>query len=67
MKAVLLSYNWETGETLSTAFEGAECEDKAVAFRRAMAKDFAKDAGWEHGILADAEARAARPKRWGLE
>lgn len=50
-KAVVVSYNWNTRETLTTDFEGEGCAMRAnawVAKDGFLYRDFPEIAGWVH-------------------
>lgn len=56
MKVVVISFNWETEETLHTLFEGKECNEKAnnwIHKDSFLWKDFPKSEGWTHFLHRD--------------
>jgi hypothetical protein len=66
MKAVACSYNWETGESYATPFEGPEAADHAAGFVHKSSfiwNDFPEEDGWTHFFHADKEAMEERGER----
>jgi len=59
-KCVLISYNWETGETLTTPFEQEHPDenivDKAWGLKKGLEDDWP---GWGWTVLADEAASEA--------
>lgn len=65
-RAVVVSYNWETNETMSTPFTGPGCADTAAGWCHEdsfLWEDFPADCGWEHFFRASPSAMAERGDR----
>ena len=63
-RTVVIFYNWETEETLHTAFEGDGCALKAEAFMRSIEKDFPESKGWAHIVHWNDEAGEERGRQF---
>ena len=60
MKAVVISFNWETEEKLHTLFVGEDALDNARGWADKgsfLWNDFPPEEGWVHFSYADEEAR----------
>lgn len=65
-RAVVISYNWKTRETLSTDWEGDGAADKAAGWAHKESflwKDFPAKAGWTHIMHWTPEAGRERSAR----
>lgn len=65
-RAVVISFNWETGETLHQTFEGKGCADKAAGWahpKSFIARDFPARDGWQHWAHWNKEAGEERGLR----
>jgi hypothetical protein len=69
-RSVVISFNWITGETLHTTFEGPGCADKAAGWadrESFLWRDFPESDGWEHWAHWSADAGTERGNRLWAE
>lgn len=53
-KAVLISINWDTEETMHSFIDGPRAISKATALKESIEDDWP---GWEHRVIATVTAR----------
>ncbi len=69
-RAVVISFNWETEETMHMKFEGAGCADRAAGWAHKesfLRRDFPASEGWTHFVHWNSEAGDERGVRAAKE
>jgi len=62
-RAVVISFNWETGKTMHTTYEGDGCASKAAGLASRgsyLWNDFPEEDGWTHFCHWNHEAGVER-------